>query len=68
MSKSKSCDKCGYLGDDKYDDFFEYQKDGEKITTCYFCIEMTATCEKNIKKNEAVTYQMLCQGMYCPLR
>ena len=50
MSKSKSCDKCGYLGDDKYDDFFEYQKDGEKITICYFCIEMTATCEKNIKK------------------
>jgi len=64
MSETKCCDTCGYMGLVKYDDFFDYTKGGNEVTICYFCMEMTATLEKKPKKNDIITYQMFCQGMY----
>ncbi len=63
MNDSKCCDNCGYIGPSKDDDFFDYRKDGNEMTTCYFCLEMIAGLDETFKKSDKVNYQMFAQGM-----
>lgn len=63
MYETKECATCGYTGSNKHDDFFDYRKNGEELSSCYFCVEM-AQLEGIDQKKDVITYEMFSRGLH----